>query len=378
MAGEAADRIGFLGRRYAIWIRSTALPAVAVVGVLAATPMARPATVAVLALVVAVSIIYLVGLKRHRWAWVTVIDAAALTMLGLSTRWTVPAEWLSTGKSWLVPLLTASCLAYQYYLRWRPGVVLAFVVHAGLAAGLVIAIPSGAPSFGFISACWSFVVTLLARALWTLVERGGARADAEMAQTAELQRRQRVNAEVRAAEQAWMNALHDTAATTLLMVGLGQGSEGGELLRRQAQEDLRIIHDREEALAEYLDLAQAIGAAIGELAGTVRLHCQTMGRLPAKVARTMAQATREAVMNAANHAKCQQITVSIGPGTHHGTGAKVVIADNGQGFDEALVPNSRRGVRQSIRGRMSDIGGSAEILSAAASGTTVTLRWADA
>jgi signal transduction histidine kinase len=51
----------------------------------------------------------------------------------------------------------------------------------------------------------------------------------------------------------------------------------------------------------------------------------------------------------------------------------VVIRDRGKGFDPDAVPADRKGVAESVRGRMSRHGGTATITSAAGEGTKVSL-----
>jgi signal transduction histidine kinase len=51
----------------------------------------------------------------------------------------------------------------------------------------------------------------------------------------------------------------------------------------------------------------------------------------------------------------------------------VFVRDRGPGFDPAAIPGDRRGVRESIVGRMERHGGRARITSAAGSGTEVEL-----
>ncbi len=59
-----------------------------------------------------------------------------------------------------------------------------------------------------------------------------------------------------------------------------------------------------------------------------------------------------------------------------GTGWAIVkITDHGRGFDPAAIPASRRGIRESITGRMLAAGGRATIASQPGAGTTVTLSW---
>ncbi len=55
------------------------------------------------------------------------------------------------------------------------------------------------------------------------------------------------------------------------------------------------------------------------------------------------------------------------------TGAQVFVRDRGPGFDPAAVPPDRRGVRESIVGRMERHGGRARITSHPGAGTEVEL-----
>ena len=53
----------------------------------------------------------------------------------------------------------------------------------------------------------------------------------------------------------------------------------------------------------------------------------------------------------------------------------VTIADEGVGFDPARLDPTRSGLRNSVRARLSDAGGRAEIISAPGRGTSVVLTW---
>jgi signal transduction histidine kinase len=52
------------------------------------------------------------------------------------------------------------------------------------------------------------------------------------------------------------------------------------------------------------------------------------------------------------------------------------VRDRGRGFDPATVPDDRRGVRDSIEGRVRAHGGDARIRTAPGRGTEVELRMA--
>ena len=220
--GPALLRLVHLGQVYAAWIRVFAYVPVVVVAGLASTRVTATSTAVVLTSVSAATALYLYGMFRELPDWVAFVDAGSLVVLALSTPLTIPTEWLAGGKSWLVPLITTACVGYQYHLRPLVSGAFAIVIHGALAVGLLVALPPGAPPFGIITVCWSLIIAVLARMLWSLVQRGGRIADSAMAEAEWARTEQQVASAVRADEQALTNALHDTAATTLLMVGLGE------------------------------------------------------------------------------------------------------------------------------------------------------------
>jgi signal transduction histidine kinase len=81
-------------------------------------------------------------------------------------------------------------------------------------------------------------------------------------------------------------------------------------------------------------------------------------------------AAREAMVNAAKHAKVEEISVyaEVEDGT-----VSVFVRDRGVGFDPAVVGKDRRGLAESIRGRMERHGGTAKVRSKPGEGTEVEL-----
>ncbi|MBA3262293.1 MAG: ATP-binding protein, partial [Thermoleophilaceae bacterium] len=81
-------------------------------------------------------------------------------------------------------------------------------------------------------------------------------------------------------------------------------------------------------------------------------------------------AAREAMTNAAKFGGGSPVDVYAESTAER---LQVFVRDRGPGFDPDAVPADRRGVRESIVGRMERHGGHARITSAAASGTEVEL-----
>jgi hypothetical protein len=82
-------------------------------------------------------------------------------------------------------------------------------------------------------------------------------------------------------------------------------------------------------------------------------------------------AAREAILNAAKHAPEPgpvRVFAEVGDET-----IEVFVRDRGPGFDLASVPGDRRGLRESVLGRMERAGGRAEVSSIPDGGTEVAL-----
>jgi signal transduction histidine kinase len=81
-------------------------------------------------------------------------------------------------------------------------------------------------------------------------------------------------------------------------------------------------------------------------------------------------AAREAMVNAAKFAGTDEVSVYV---EVDGADASVFVRDRGVGFERSDVPPERRGLSESIEGRMTRHGGSAKITSAPGAGTEVEL-----
>ena len=85
----------------------------------------------------------------------------------------------------------------------------------------------------------------------------------------------------------------------------------------------------------------------------------------------MVDACQEAALNAARHSGAPLVSVYVEVEPDQLTG---FVRDQGKGFDPGQVPADRRGIADSIRGRVHRHGGSATITSGPGEGTEVQLR----
>ena len=180
-------------------------------------------------------------------------------------------------------------------------------------------------------------------------------------------------ARIREQERTEMAArVHDSVLQTLTLIQKEPG-DARRLARRQERE-LRawLYPDSEQAAEGALGAAlEAAAAEVEELHGA-RVEVVRSGdaaldeRLSALVL-----AAREAMTNAARHAGVEEISVFLDAGE---TNVSVYVRDRGAGFDPEAVAADRRGLADSIRGRMERVGGSARIVSAPGEGTEVELE----
>lgn len=372
--GDAGRAIAVGGLRYAAGIRGVTIVSTVAIAVMAADPGAMLVRVVLAAAVLAAwSCCYLAMVLRDAPPWVSVVDAGLLVALAAATPWLLPADWLGTGKSWLKPFLTFACVGYQYSTPSRLGVPLAagVALSAGLATNAAMA--QGPTPDTLVTACWSFATAMLARLLWEIVGRAGKTADAAMLAMEAARRDREIAARLRADEQAVVNALHDTSATTLLMVGLGEASGLGGTLNRRAEHDLSVLRDLHEGAQQPdADLRELLTRSVALLPIGIRFAGPQELTVPAAVARVLADATHEAVANASRHSHADTVTVEFDGDQSH---ARVVVRDEGIGFAPDTVPSTRRGLRDSVVGRMESIGGRVTIESAPGRGTVVRLTW---
>jgi signal transduction histidine kinase len=143
------------------------------------------------------------------------------------------------------------------------------------------------------------------------------------------------------------------------------------LARRQERELRDWLYGDGPAKAETVGGGLALAAAeIEELHG-VRIELAVGGDCPLDdELRPIVLAAREAMANAAKFSGSDEISVYSEAGTDE---VSVFVRDRGAGFDRAAVPADRRGLSESIEGRLARAGGRASIVTAPGEGTEVEL-----
>lgn len=126
------------------------------------------------------------------------------------------------------------------------------------------------------------------------------------------------------------------------------------------------------------EVGQRLQTSLAAVAPHADLDVRDGPAVPDVVARALTDAALEAARNARRHGggagAVPDITVAVGP-TAEGDGLQVTVADDGVGFDPSLVAPHRMGLAVSVRERMQRVGGTADVVTASGSGTTVRLTW---
>jgi signal transduction histidine kinase len=179
---------------------------------------------------------------------------------------------------------------------------------------------------------------------------------------------------IRSQERAEVAAhLHDSVLQTLALVQRSDDPQQVAALARRQERELRAWLAGRPAPGQATTLAPALEAAAVEVEDNhgVPVEVVVVGdRELDPAAEAVVAAAREAMTNAAKFGGGSPVDVyaECRPGA-----LQVFVRDRGPGFDPEALPGDRRGVRESIVGRMERHGGRARITSDARTGTEVEL-----
>lgn len=299
-------------------------------------------------------------------------DVALTTAAGLAIPWLVAPEVLPGEGSWMAVLASTTVINAQATAPARWSVPAGLLVTAGYATGASFA---GNPFEARAHAGTLLVQTGCTAVMTAVMRRRIGHADAAFADYQRLAREAVVGRAAREAERRQNRDLHDTVLATLTMVGLGAVPGPSAALRERCAADLRTL----TALAD----ARAIPAgavALDERLRTVLARLPELAvdatlapcRVPATVAAALADSAAAALANVVRHAPGAAATLRL---TGDAGAVVVEVADDGPGFDPTTVPAHRYGLRESIHGRMSSVGGRAVVTSTPGAGTRIRLEW---
>lgn len=184
------------------------------------------------------------------------------------------------------------------------------------------------------------------------------------------ERRRRIRSEERAELAA---RVHDSVLQTLTLIQqhAGDATETVRLARRQERELRAWLFGGDEPRTGTLKAAVAAAAAEVEDLFGIAVEVVTVGDCPLDASTAaLTDAAKEALVNAAKFAGVAAVDLYVEVEPERVT---AFVRDRGRGFDPAAVPTDRRGLAESVRGRMERHGGRAVVRSAPGEGTEVEL-----
>jgi len=195
--------------------------------------------------------------------------------------------------------------------------------------------------------------------LWQL----GVERDAERTARIRTEEREEVAARV-----------HDSVLQSLALIQkhAEEPRRVASLARRQERELRDWLYGHGAAAGEdtLVSALTASAADVEDLHG-VRIDLATTGDIALDDdVRAVVLAAREAMANAAKFSGADEISVFA---EADGSRVAVYVRDRGSGFDRAAVAPDRRGIAESIEGRMARVGGAAIVTTAPLEGTEVEL-----
>jgi signal transduction histidine kinase/phage shock protein PspC (stress-responsive transcriptional regulator) len=185
------------------------------------------------------------------------------------------------------------------------------------------------------------------------------------------ERAARIRSEERAAVAAH---LHDSVLQTLALIQRHADDQQsvGRLARSQERELRAWLYDP-KVVREGGTWAGLVAGTVAEVESDHALVIDhvVVGDAPIDEAlAALGAATREALVNVAKHSgvTAADLYTEVTPDR-----VSVFVRDRGKGFDADLVPSDRRGLRDSVTGRITRLGGTALVRSAPGEGTEVEL-----
>ncbi|HVL79975.1 MAG TPA: PspC domain-containing protein [Actinomycetota bacterium] len=309
--------------------------------------------------------------------------ALGLVVVGLLVVFRAYGLWV--GDAVGVPLVLAGMGAALLYIRTEPEVRPTWVRIGGrdllvtrpplvrLAAGgalVVVGMASLVAAQDDLRAVGSVVVAVLVTTAGLVVAFGPLLS--RLLRQVSDERRERVRSQERAEVAAH---LHDSVLQTLALIQRNAGDPRKMVtLARRQERELRSWLYSAAAPAARTELAALVTTTMEEVedAHDVPVELVVVGDAAADDRMVaLVRALREAAANAAVHSGAEEVSVYV---ECEDDAVTAYVRDRGRGFDISAVPADRRGIADSIRGRIERHGGKVEIVTATGEGCEVKLR----
>lgn len=285
------------------------------------------------------------------WLGDGVVWPAALAAFGSVVLWTRA----DLGRSRLAHMLSRSATGT---VRFVAGAAL---IAVGVAMFVIIGRRSGLLADAPAAAAAVVVVLVVVVGPWVM----------RLARVAREERRERIRSEERAAMAAH---LHDSVLQTLALIQRADDPRRMATLARSQERELRSwLYGRPRADGPTT-LVSAVEAMVDmvEREHGMPVESVTVGDAPLGVTATaLVLAAREALVNAARHSRARSVSLFVEVEAER---IAAFVRDQGSGFDATAIASDRRGILDSIEGRIAVVGGDVAITTSPGAGTEVRME----
>ena len=287
----------------------------------------------------------------------------------------------------MVPLAGAALGAFAIVLTSTVPRLLVLVIGAALAFTLV---QFASPRSDELSSQAVSVVVgwILAGILGYWLSASVPRAARRIFSIGRAHRAERQASETEAQRRQGARLLHDTVLATLTLLAHSGLGVTASALQQQAGDDARLLRQLRlgaspvpQSSGSY-NLEQTEESILGTTLESVKQRFGRMGLevswhgtgqvlLPSEVLDAFLLALAECLENVRRHAGVTDAHVTI---TDDETTVRAMVTDAGVGFDLKDIDEARLGFKDSVVGRLKEVGGNARLFSSPGSGTTVVLE----
>jgi signal transduction histidine kinase len=219
------------------------------------------------------------------------------------------------------------------------------------------------------------ITALVIAALYGLLDATRRRGRSSADRLDDAARADLVSSQRRAFELRSRALVHDTVLSDLVAIGMSRPGQLSPAARASIVESLAAVRGPGDPEAFASRPSRALGSVL-ERERRAGVDIEVTGdpgildELPTDARTAMLQAIDQALVNVRKHAGVSSAELSI---TASGASVVAAVVDDGVGFAESDIPQDRFGFRESIRGALEAVGGTARILSSPGAGTSVLL-----
>jgi signal transduction histidine kinase len=286
----------------------------------------------------------------------------------------------------VLPLGAAGTACFALVLVSSVPRILLLVVGGVFSTALVqFAVPQPGLSATALSVLLGWVLTAV---LGYWLSASVPRAARRIYSIGKAHRAERQASETEAQRRQGARLLHDTVLATLTLLAHSGVGVAPEALRQQASEDARLLRQlrlgatptpqssgpynltpvEETPLGTTLE---SVKQRFGRMGLEVSWHGTGQVLLPSDVLDAFLLSLAECLENVRRHSGVTQAHVTI---TDDATTVRAMVTDSGVGFDLEGIEDDKFGFRESVIGRLREVGGNARLFSSPGSGTTVVLE----